>query len=110
MKKSFVFKSEKPWIAFVSVCPSTAKVGKTSLIMSLVSEEFPSVVWMNCGSQSVRGARCELLRNDVNLSRQVPYRAEEITIPADVTPERVPTHIVDYSGNSKRTLGLCLIF
>ncbi|XP_073809167.1 mitochondrial Rho GTPase 1b isoform X4 [Danio rerio] len=46
------------------------KVGKTSLIMSLVSEEFPAVV---------------------------PYRAEEITIPADVTPERVPTHIVDYS-------------
>ncbi|XP_043970051.1 mitochondrial Rho GTPase 1-A-like isoform X1 [Gambusia affinis] len=46
------------------------KVGKTSLIMSLVSEEFPEVV---------------------------PYRVEEITIPADVTPERVPTHIVDYS-------------
>uniref|UniRef100_A0A8C4IUC9 Ras homolog family member T1a n=1 Tax=Dicentrarchus labrax TaxID=13489 RepID=A0A8C4IUC9_DICLA len=48
----------------------TAKVGKTSLIMSLVSEEFPD---------------------------EVPLRAEEITIPADVTPERVPTHIVDYS-------------
>uniref|UniRef100_A0AAY4B9R2 Mitochondrial Rho GTPase n=1 Tax=Denticeps clupeoides TaxID=299321 RepID=A0AAY4B9R2_9TELE len=47
------------------------KVGKTSLIMSLVSEEFPD---------------------------EVPLRAEEITIPADVTPERVPTHIVDYSG------------
>ncbi|KAI5611820.1 mitochondrial Rho GTPase 1, partial [Silurus asotus] len=47
------------------------KVGKTSLIMSLVSEEFPAVV---------------------------PYKVEEITIPADVTPERVPTHIVDYSG------------
>uniref|UniRef100_A0A8C1UVA8 Mitochondrial Rho GTPase n=1 Tax=Cyprinus carpio TaxID=7962 RepID=A0A8C1UVA8_CYPCA len=46
-------------------------VGKTSLIMSLVSEEFPD---------------------------EVPLRAEEITIPADVTPERVPTHIVDYSG------------
>ncbi|XP_064171873.1 mitochondrial Rho GTPase 1-A-like [Anguilla rostrata] len=46
------------------------KVGKTSLIMSLVSEEFPDTV---------------------------PLRAEEITIPADVTPERVPTHIVDYS-------------
>ncbi|XP_014908909.1 mitochondrial Rho GTPase 1-A-like isoform X2 [Poecilia latipinna] len=46
------------------------KVGKTSLIMSLVSEEFPEVV---------------------------PYRVEEITIPADVTPEKVPTHIVDYS-------------
>uniref|UniRef100_A0A673VVI5 Mitochondrial Rho GTPase n=1 Tax=Salmo trutta TaxID=8032 RepID=A0A673VVI5_SALTR len=56
-------------------CPlvSTAKVGKTSLIMSLVSEEFPD---------------------------DVPLRAEEITIPADVTPERVPTHIVDYSGNT----------
>ncbi|KAG9349880.1 hypothetical protein JZ751_026233 [Albula glossodonta] len=46
------------------------KVGKTSLIMSLVGEEFPE---------------------------QVPLRAEEITIPADVTPEKVPTHIVDYS-------------
>ncbi|KAG5194877.1 hypothetical protein JEQ12_012166 [Ovis aries] len=30
-------------------------------------------------------------------SAQVPARAEEITIPADVTPEKVPTHIVDYS-------------
>lgn len=30
---------------------------------------------------------------------QVPHRAEEISIPADVTPEKVPTHIVDYSGN-----------
>uniref|UniRef100_A0A4W6G337 Mitochondrial Rho GTPase n=1 Tax=Lates calcarifer TaxID=8187 RepID=A0A4W6G337_LATCA len=48
----------------------TAKVGKTSLIMSLVGEEFPE---------------------------EVPPRAEEITIPADVTPEKVPTHIVDYS-------------
>ncbi|XP_064351971.1 mitochondrial Rho GTPase 1 isoform X2 [Camelus dromedarius] len=47
-----------------------SRVGKTSLIMSLVSEEFPE---------------------------EVPPRAEEITIPADVTPERVPTHIVDYS-------------
>ncbi|XP_036861603.1 mitochondrial Rho GTPase 2 isoform X2 [Manis javanica] len=45
-------------------------VGKTSLILSLVGEEFPA---------------------------EVPPRAEEITIPADVTPERVPTHIVDYS-------------
>lgn len=46
-------------------------VGKTSLILSLVSEEFPE---------------------------DVPPKAEEITIPADVTPEQVPTHIVDYSG------------
>uniref|UniRef100_A0A8D0DH53 Mitochondrial Rho GTPase n=1 Tax=Sander lucioperca TaxID=283035 RepID=A0A8D0DH53_SANLU len=50
-----------------------AKVGKTSLIMSLVSEEFPNVV---------------------------PYRAEEITIPADVTPERIPTHISDLVEHS----------
>ncbi len=28
---------------------------------------------------------------------QVPARADEITIPADVTPERVPTEIVDFS-------------
>ncbi|XP_017781460.1 PREDICTED: mitochondrial Rho GTPase isoform X2 [Nicrophorus vespilloides] len=46
-------------------------VGKTSLILSLVSEEFPE---------------------------NVPTRAEEITIPADVTPEQVPTNIVDYSA------------
>ncbi|XP_069695021.1 mitochondrial Rho GTPase isoform X2 [Periplaneta americana] len=46
-------------------------VGKTSLIMSLVSEEFPE---------------------------DVPARAEMITIPADVTPEQVPTNIVDYSA------------
>lgn len=37
-------------------------VGKTSLILSLVSEEFPE---------------------------SVPAKAEEITIPADVTPEQV---------------------
>ncbi|XP_059620720.1 mitochondrial Rho GTPase-like isoform X6 [Phlebotomus argentipes] len=46
-------------------------VGKTSLILSLVSEEFPE---------------------------DVPAKAEEITIPADVTPEQVPTNIVDYSA------------
>jgi len=45
-------------------------VGKTSLILSLVSEEFPI---------------------------DVPARAEEITIPGDLTPEKVPTCIVDYS-------------
>ena len=28
----------------------------------------------------------------------MPSRAEEITIPAEVTPEKVPTHIVDYSS------------
>lgn len=48
-------------------------VGKTSLILSLVSEEFPE---------------------------DVPPKAEEITIPANVTPEQVPTNIVDYSRKS----------
>ncbi|TRY68974.1 hypothetical protein TCAL_08636 [Tigriopus californicus] len=46
-------------------------VGKTSLILSLVSEEFP---------------------------QDVPPRAEEITIPGDLTPEKVPTCIVDFSS------------
>ncbi|GAB6027223.1 Mitochondrial Rho GTPase 1 [Chamberlinius hualienensis] len=49
-------------------------VGKTSLILSLVSEEF---------------------------TEEVPARAEEITIPAEVTPEGVPTHIVDYSDQEQ---------
>ncbi|XP_024904026.1 mitochondrial Rho GTPase 2 isoform X5 [Pteropus alecto] len=56
-----------------------AQVGKTSLILSLVGEEFPEEATLKTG----------LL--------QVPPRAEEITIPADVTPEKVPTHIVDSS-------------
>uniref|UniRef100_A0A8D1B773 Mitochondrial Rho GTPase n=1 Tax=Sus scrofa TaxID=9823 RepID=A0A8D1B773_PIG len=55
-----------------------AQVGKTSLILSLVGEEFPE---------------------------EVPPRAEEITIPADVTPEKVPTHIVDYSGTEASARG-----
>ncbi|KAM7533986.1 hypothetical protein Aperf_G00000114596 [Anoplocephala perfoliata] len=46
-------------------------VGKTTLILSLVSEEF---------------------------SPEVPALSEEITIPASVTPERVPTEIVDFSA------------
>jgi len=49
-------------------------VGKTSLILSLVSEEFPI---------------------------DVPSRAEEITIPGDLTPEKVPTCIVDYSSQEQ---------
>lgn len=52
-------------------------VGKTSLILSLVSEEY---------------------------AEDVPSKAEEITIPADVTPEQVPTHIVDYSGTWKHCI------
>lgn len=46
-------------------------VGKTSLILSLVSEDF---------------------------LEDVPPKAEEIIIPADVTPEQVPTNIVDFNG------------
>lgn len=50
--------------------------------------------------------RCEALGGRTphsipNHLLQVPARAEEITIPADVTPEKVPTHIVDYSGIPK---------
>uniref|UniRef100_A0A3B5KT59 Uncharacterized protein n=1 Tax=Xiphophorus couchianus TaxID=32473 RepID=A0A3B5KT59_9TELE len=65
---------------------SAAKVGKTSLIMSLVGEEFPE---------------------------RVPPRAEEITIPADVTPEKVPTHIMDYSGTEPAVLAanvVCVVY
>ena len=55
-------------------------VGKTSLILSLVSEEFPE---------------------------DVPRRVEEITIPADVTPEKVPTYIVDSSEAEQAEYQLC---
>ncbi|KAA0195718.1 Mitochondrial Rho GTPase [Fasciolopsis buskii] len=55
-------------------------VGKTTLILSLVSEEF---------------------------SPKAPAQAEEITIPADVTPERVPTQIVDYSARTESQEQLC---
>lgn len=58
-----------------------AGVGKTSLILSLVSEEFPE---------------------------DVPPKAEEITIPADVTPEQVPTNIVDYNG--MLVMLICVLF
>uniref|UniRef100_A0A8B9RJK6 Mitochondrial Rho GTPase 2 n=1 Tax=Astyanax mexicanus TaxID=7994 RepID=A0A8B9RJK6_ASTMX len=51
--------------------------------MSLVGEEFPDVV---------------------------PLRAEEITIPADVTPEKVPTHIVDYSGKLLFANVVCVVY
>uniref|UniRef100_A0A667YBG3 Mitochondrial Rho GTPase n=1 Tax=Myripristis murdjan TaxID=586833 RepID=A0A667YBG3_9TELE len=72
-----------PLILFI-LSLSTAKVGKTSLIMSLVGEEFPE---------------------------EVPLRAEEITIPADVTPEKVPTHIVDYSGISQLIANVvCVVY
>ena len=54
--------------------PPLAQCGKTSVILALVGEEFPL---------------------------SVPPRAEEITIPGDVTPEKVPTHIVDYSCEGK---------
>lgn len=56
-------------------------VGKTSLILSLVSEEFPE---------------------------DVPPKAEEITIPANVTPEQVPTNIVDYSSKCYPLAGFFL--
>lgn len=91
--------------------------------MSLVSEEFPdevcmaSVRWMDVGSQKHYRQRDSRRKyEDVRIPFahglflppihifQVPLRAEEITIPADVTPERVPTHIVDYSGRFCRPI------
>ncbi len=86
----------------------TAKVGKTSLIMSLVSEEFPDEVqsFTEMTLQVDLMLVCAHMHCIISvflmlvlcISWKVPPRAEEITIPADVTPERVPTHIVDYSG------------
>ncbi|XP_011494605.1 PREDICTED: mitochondrial Rho GTPase isoform X2 [Ceratosolen solmsi marchali] len=55
-------------------------VGKTSLILSLVSDEYAD---------------------------DVPSKAEEITIPANVTPEQVPTRIVDYSAVEQTEDQLC---
>jgi len=55
-------------------------VGKTSIVLSLVSEEF---------------------------TEDVPPKAEEITIPGDVTPDKVPTFIVDYSGNTSAVVKEC---
>ncbi|KAG0439490.1 hypothetical protein HPB47_016624, partial [Ixodes persulcatus] len=60
----------RSWLCRSLSAAGFAGVGKTSLILSLVSEQFPE---------------------------DVPPRAEEITIPADVTPEKVPTRIVDFS-------------
>ncbi|ETE63315.1 Mitochondrial Rho GTPase 2 [Ophiophagus hannah] len=40
---------------------------------------------------------------------EVPPRAEEIIIPADVTPEKIPTHIVDYSGRSRANV-VCMVY
>ncbi|XP_022166641.1 mitochondrial Rho GTPase [Myzus persicae] len=55
-------------------------VGKTSIILSLVNEEFLD---------------------------EVPGRAETITIPAEVTPELVPTDIIDYHENEQDNEELC---
>ncbi|KAH9630668.1 hypothetical protein HF086_003959 [Spodoptera exigua] len=60
-------------------------VGKTSLILSLVTEEF---------------------------TEHVPPKAEEITIPADVTPEQVPTNIIDIclGEEIERAHVICIVF
>ncbi|VVC31939.1 EF hand associated, type-1,EF hand associated, type-2,Small GTPase superfamily,Mitochondrial Rho [Cinara cedri] len=55
-------------------------VGKTSIILSLVNEEFLD---------------------------EVPGKAETITIPAEVTPELVPTDIIDYHENEQDHEELC---
>lgn len=56
-------------------------VGKTSLILSLVSDEFPEMV--------------------------LPLKCDEIIIPLDTTPESIPTTIVDYSASEQSTKELC---
>lgn len=58
------------YILAIHISCIAAQCGKTSIILALVGEEFPPFV---------------------------PPRAEEITIPGDVTPEKVPTHILDFS-------------
>jgi GTPase SAR1 family protein len=59
-------------------------VGKTSLILTLISEEF---------------------------TEDVPPRVEQIIIPAEVTPEKVVSCINDYSGmvGSPRLLTCCQV-
>ncbi|KAI6652032.1 Mitochondrial Rho GTPase 1-A isoform X3 [Oopsacas minuta] len=67
--------------------------GKTSLIYSLVTDEFQD---------------------------DVPECADEITVAADVTPEQVPTHIVDsvFTGDNEDIIGeeikranvICLVY
>ena len=52
----------------------SGEVGKTSMIYSLVFEEF---------------------------DEEVPAKFEEITIPAEVTPVNIPTVIVDYSAQEQ---------
>jgi mitochondrial Rho GTPase 1 len=66
-------------------------VGKTSLILSLVCIKF---------THSIENLYLYVLFYQVSeeFPEDVPPKAEEITIPADVTPEQVPTNIVDYSG------------
>lgn len=80
--------------------------------MSLVSEEFPDEVQSFTKMLLFKAPKSILYLSKWHMhcitiaflmlvlciSLKVPLRAEEITIPADVTPERVPTHIVDYSG------------
>lgn len=55
-------------------------VGKTSLILSLVDEEFPDTL---------------------------PSKCSEITIPLDTTPENIPTIVVDYSAREQNIEELC---
>jgi hypothetical protein len=63
-----------------------------------------------CGSPFVMSRTDVQNRLDMVFKKfifQVPCRAEEITIPADVTPEKIPTHIVDYSGMEMFSIALC---
>lgn len=74
-RKYIAYKQLVLWLNnWLFLATHTAQCGKTSIILALVGEEFPPFV---------------------------PPRAEEITIPGDVTPEKVPTHILDFSCKLK---------
>lgn len=80
-------------VVWSSSHPGREGAGQWPCLKSLVTRPL-SCVWYNWLEQSL-------------LALQVPPRAEEITIPADVTPEKVPTHIVDYSGRAPSLLVPC---
>lgn len=99
-------KNERVTVTFSTLKKKKTKQGKTKstwitkqldqlilLCLKLIKWQVYCSIWLFSPSGlSWKALSC------CSFQPQVPPRAEEITIPADVTPERVPTHIVDYSG------------
>lgn len=104
----------RPWLCLWSVRSfqmryvSTVRFTYTSWLYILMYTNFCCGHWLMLESWWGQCVKIQdtsnvyqillVVRRHWPLMFQVPLRAEEITIPADVTPERVPTHIVDYSG------------